>query len=69
LELIPREKIGHHTAEARAAIERPLLDRQALHAHRLAFTHPTTGNRMEFIAPLAADIEQTLSAIKQWRTS
>ncbi|WP_028562129.1 RluA family pseudouridine synthase [Paenibacillus pinihumi] len=30
--------------------------RQALHAHRLAFTHPGTGRRISFIAPLPQDL-------------
>ena len=60
LELIPRDKIGHDTARgSESANEQPLLERQALHAHRLAFTHPTTGERVQFIAPLAADMERT----------
>jgi 23S rRNA pseudouridine1911/1915/1917 synthase len=31
--------------------------RQALHAHRLAFTHPATGERLELRAPLPPDLE------------
>lgn len=41
-----------------------LLARQALHAHRLAFDHPTTGERREFIAPLPGDMAATLSALR-----
>jgi 23S rRNA pseudouridine1911/1915/1917 synthase len=32
------------------------LNRQALHAERLAFTHPMTGEEMAFIAPLPEDL-------------
>ncbi|MDI9333892.1 MAG: RluA family pseudouridine synthase [Cytophagales bacterium] len=32
------------------------LMRQALHAKRLAFTHPMTGNEMEFLSPLPPDL-------------
>jgi len=32
------------------------LDRQALHAYRLTFTHPMTGKDMEFEAPIPPDI-------------
>jgi 23S rRNA pseudouridine1911/1915/1917 synthase len=67
LELIPRDKIGQHTAEEQAAFSQPLLDRQALHAHRLAFSHPITGEPMEFVAPLAADMGRALAALKRWR--
>jgi 23S rRNA pseudouridine1911/1915/1917 synthase len=44
-----------------------VLDRQALHARRLAFLHPATGNRMEIEAPLPADMLGTLDALRQWR--
>ena len=39
---------------------RPTLGRQALHAWRLAFTHPVTAARIDVTAPLPADIEQLL---------
>ncbi len=42
-----------------------LLDRQALHAHRLAFTHPTTGEELEIVAPLPADLENLLLILRQ----
>jgi 23S rRNA pseudouridine1911/1915/1917 synthase len=67
LELIPRDKIGQHTPEERAAFDQPLLERQALHAHRLAFSHPITSESMEFVAPLAVDMERALAAIRKWR--
>jgi 23S rRNA pseudouridine1911/1915/1917 synthase len=67
LELIPRDKIGQHTVEEQAAFRQPLLDRQALHAHRLAFAHPITGERMQFVAPMARDMERVLAALKRWR--
>jgi 23S rRNA pseudouridine1911/1915/1917 synthase len=36
--------------------------RQALHARRLALTHPATRQRMEFVAPVPADIAGLLRA-------
>ena len=33
------------------------LDRQALHAHLLGFTHPRTGKRLKFESELAEDIK------------
>ena len=39
------------------------LSRQALHAFRLAFTHPITGQALDLRAPLPQDIEQALA---QW---
>jgi 23S rRNA pseudouridine1911/1915/1917 synthase len=49
----------------RPANEPPLLERQALHAHRLALDHPATGARMTWEAPLAADIEQVLCCLRR----
>lgn len=33
------------------------INRQALHSHRLAFTHPITGKNMEFKTPLPEDMK------------
>jgi 23S rRNA pseudouridine1911/1915/1917 synthase len=37
--------------------------RGVLHAARLAFTHPTDGRRLEFAAPLPADLQSVLDEI------
>ena len=37
------------------------LERQALHAFRLAFQHPVTGQALEFYAPLPADFSAALA--------
>lgn len=37
---------------------KPLIGRQALHAHRLSFCHPMTGEPVEFRAPLPEDMRQ-----------
>jgi len=42
----------------------PLIERQALHATSLAIAHPTTGERLLLAAPLPADMEQVLTAIR-----
>lgn len=39
------------------------LTRPFLHAERLAFTHPRTGERLTFTAPLPADLEDVLMAV------
>jgi len=39
--------------------------RQALHAERLALTHPVTGQRMEWQAPLPADMQGLLVALER----
>ncbi|MEQ1829475.1 MAG: RluA family pseudouridine synthase, partial [Pirellula sp.] len=41
-----------------------VLDRQALHAAKLEFTHPMTGDRMSFEAPLPQDLERTLDVLR-----
>lgn len=44
-----------------------LIERQALHARRLAFDHPATGQRLEFQAPLPEDMQRTLDALRKYR--
>ena len=56
-ELLPQQ-LGRPEGE-------PLLSRQALHAYRLAFEHPTKGELMTFEAPLPEDLERTLAALRE----
>ena len=42
----------------------PLVARQFLHARRIAFTHPSTGERIDLEAPLTADLESTLKRLR-----
>ncbi len=44
-----------------------LLSRQALHALRLRIAHPTTGEPIEFAAPLPPDIQAVLEALREFR--
>ncbi len=44
-----------------------LLQRQALHAHRLSLSHPTTGESLGFTAPLPADLERLLLILRKIR--
>jgi len=44
-----------------------LLDRQALHAHRIGFAHPTTGELVDFETPLPADFERLLRILREGR--
>ncbi len=57
---------SEESAEA-AATSDVLIDRQALHAFRLAFRHPQSGKPVEFEAPLPDDIRRTLAAIERHR--
>lgn len=42
-----------------------LMERQALHARRLKFRHPTSGQPLELTAPLPADLSALLAALEE----
>lgn len=50
---------------AKASEDRVVIDRQALHAHRIRFQHPTSGKTMEFEAPLAKDMQDVLDLLER----
>lgn len=56
---------------ARPAPGDPALDRQALHAHRLSFRHPTTGACVNVEAPVPADLARLVARLREngrtWR--
>jgi len=41
------------------------ITRQCLHAHTLAFSHPRTGENLQFVAPLWPDMLYTLELLRQ----
>jgi 23S rRNA pseudouridine1911/1915/1917 synthase len=41
------------------------MNRQALHAHRLGFNHPRTGERVQFVAPIPEDMSNVLSFLRK----
>ena len=45
-----------------------LLDRQALHARWIQFTHPQTGHIQEVEAPLPADMAAVLEELREYRS-
>ncbi len=45
-----------------------VLERHALHATRLALTHPKTKQRMEFFAPLPPDMERVIAILRETET-
>jgi len=53
------------TPSPEAAEDDLLIDRQALHAYRLTFRHPASGDHMTVEAPLPPDIQRTLEALRQ----
>ncbi|OGP73408.1 MAG: RNA pseudouridine synthase [Deltaproteobacteria bacterium RBG_16_49_23] len=44
------------------------MGRQALHAHRLGFTHPRTGERIRFVAPIPEDMKEVLGLLRSERS-
>jgi 23S rRNA pseudouridine1911/1915/1917 synthase len=56
--------IGYPVAgDATYGVKVPFLSRQFLHASRLAFTHPSSGERLEFEAELPEDLKRALEEI------
>ena len=53
--------VGDPAARARMKA----LDRQALHAWRLAFTHPVTGEKMRFSSPLPEDMADLCAFLRE----
>ncbi len=51
-------------ADAGAEANEVIISRPALHAHRLAFRHPASDEPVEFVAPLPADMENVLAALR-----
>ncbi len=54
-------------SEPRAAAACRDYPRQALHAWRLAFRHPVSGQQVEFEAPVPADLERLLTVLRAAR--
>jgi 23S rRNA pseudouridine1911/1915/1917 synthase len=40
------------------------MNRQALHAHRLEFNHPRTGERVSFVSPIPQDMKEVLEWLR-----
>jgi 23S rRNA pseudouridine1911/1915/1917 synthase len=61
------ELTGIGVGQASGEEAHPLIDRQALHAHRLSFDHPRTGERLTLEADLHDDMAGTLQALRTRR--
>ena len=60
---------GHVPADETAiASDEVLIERQALHAHMLAFRHPVTEREIELTAPIPEDMARTLEALRKYRS-
>ena len=62
-----RAQITRGEIERRREDDVILLNRQALHARRLKIRHPITQQPLEFEAPIPADIQGVLDALRQFR--
>ncbi len=53
----------HRSSDAAQILKN--MARQALHASRLSFMHPVTGQWLEFVSPLPADMAELCSSLKR----
>lgn len=44
--------------------DEPVIERQALHAHKLRIKHPISGDELEFLAPIPPDLQKLLDILK-----
>jgi 23S rRNA pseudouridine1911/1915/1917 synthase len=58
-----RPGLSHATREARALIDG--FPRHALHARKLGLIHPTSGENVEFDVPIASDLCELLTFLRQ----
>jgi 23S rRNA pseudouridine1911/1915/1917 synthase len=54
-------------ARRKEGLRVPIIARQALHARRLSFLHPISGERVSFEAPLPADMADLLALAEEAR--
>ncbi len=54
----------HHSFKRLGQLMLKSIHRQALHARSLAFTHPVTGERMQFSSPIPADMQNCLDLLR-----
>ena len=59
--------IGNEQLAIDASGATPVLSRQALHARRIQFHHPETGQPMDVSAPLPDDMKATLELLEKYR--
>jgi 23S rRNA pseudouridine1911/1915/1917 synthase len=56
---------GRSTIEKQGVSEPIVVPRLALHAERLAFTHPVTGGELEFVSALPDDLASVVAALDE----
>jgi 23S rRNA pseudouridine1911/1915/1917 synthase len=60
-----RAQITRRELLVRGQDETVILNRQALHAHRLTLLHPVTHEPIELVAPLPKDLEDVLMVLRE----
>ena len=61
------EELGVRSEELTQSDASPVLSRQALHARRVQFHHPETGQLIDVSAPLPDDMKATLELLEKYR--
>jgi len=56
-------------ADTEPAVQQPVINRVALHAHRLEFKHPATEKMVKFEAPLPEDMQNLLDILRKHRST
>jgi RluA family pseudouridine synthase len=64
---LSRLKSDYHLKPGKT--ENPLLDRVALHAERLSFPHPTTGEAVQITAPWPKDLAVAVKFLRRYASS
>lgn len=64
-----RSSINRSQLDQRCKDDAMILDRQALHAMKIQFDHPASGQRMTIAADIPQDLMQTIELIEQHRFS
>jgi 23S rRNA pseudouridine1911/1915/1917 synthase len=59
-----RSQVSTRTLNPRSLDDHPLLERQALHARRIKFRHPISGETLEVSAPIPHDMQSTLDFLR-----
>ena len=53
--------------DSEPVVQEPIMNRVALHAFSLEFTHPTTEKKVKFEAPLPDDMQNLLDMLRKYR--
>lgn len=65
--LLSALKSGYHLKPGQ--VERPLMDRPALHLEQVAIGHPATGAKMTLAAPWAKDLTVSIKYLRRYASS